>query len=316
MLKYAVIVLCCLASLLSYGRGEDDKPYLIVLGVAQDGGYPHAGCEKVCCTKARKKPANHRNVASVALVDPSQDKWWLFDATPDFPDQLHLFRQLTDAKFKYLPDGIFLTHAHIGHYTGLMHLGREVMGAKGVKVYVMPNMKSFLEQNGPWSQLVALHNIDLVPIEDNIGVAGRTVLNDVDSITVAPLSVPHRDEYSETVGFRITASGRKFLYIPDIDKWDKWGNNIVDEVAGVDYALLDGTFYKGDELPGRNMSEVPHPFVMETVKLFNESADKAIRGKIYFIHLNHTNPLLWDERKRSEVEKQGYHIAREGQLIR
>lgn len=315
MLKYAVVVMCCLVSLLSYGK-EDDKPYLIVLGVAQDGGYPHAGCEKVCCAKARKKPANHRNVASVALVDPVQHKWWLFDATPDFPDQLHLFRQLTGAKFKYLPDGIFLTHAHIGHYTGLMHLGREVMGAKGVKVYVMPNMKSFLEQNGPWSQLVALHNIELVPIEDNIGAAGRTVLNEDNSIVVAPVSVPHRDEYSETVGFRITANDRKFLYIPDIDKWDKWGKNIVDEVSGVDYALLDGTFYRGDELPGRNMSEVPHPFVMETMKLFNERADKAVREKIYFIHLNHTNPLLWDQGKRSEVERQAYNIAREGQLIR
>ena len=57
--------------------------------------------------------------------------------------------------------GIFLTHAHMGHYTGLMWLGKEVMGAAKVPVHAMPRMAAYLRSNGPWSQLVKLENIEL-----------------------------------------------------------------------------------------------------------------------------------------------------------
>ncbi len=314
MCKY-LLFLSCLFWTVKCNAQTESRPFIVVLGVAQDGGYPHAGCEKECCVKAHKMPTNGKYVASIALVDPLHEKWWLFDATPDFADQLHLFRSISDKRYNYLPDGIFLTHAHIGHYTGLMQLGREVMNTKGVKTYVMPAMLKFLKENGPWSQLVSLNNIELVPINSEGGNNGFVNLCKEHGIGVSPVIVPHRDEYSETVGFRIKAGGRTCLYIPDINKWGKWTHDIVEEVAAVDVALLDGTFYKGDELPGRNISEVPHPFVSETMQLFMQKSDDKTRAKVHFIHLNHTNPLLWDKRKQAEVEGRGFHLATQGQFF-
>lgn len=279
---------------------------MIVLGVAQDGGYPHIGCQKECCTRAWKNDSLARSVVSLALVDPSNKKWWLFEATPDITRQLHQFQQLTDSEYNFLPDGIFITHAHIGHYTGLMYLGKEAMNTKDVSVYVLPKMKSFLENNGPWSQLVNIHNIKITAL------TADSNFNLSDGISVIPFTVPHRDEYSETAGFRINAGERKYLFIPDIDKWQKWNKDIVEEVKQVDVAFLDGTFLSKDELPGRDLSSIPHPLVTETMELFSSQSEET-KKKIYFIHFNHTNPLMWDDDAAGQIS--GFNIAKQGMKL-
>lgn len=246
-----------------------------------------------------------RWVVCLALVDPATKKWWLFEATPDIKEQLHFFQTLTHGQYHFLPDGIFVTHAHIGHYTGLMELGREVMSTNNLPVYALPKMKTYLETNGPWSQLVSLHNIALQPLQAD------SPIRLTDKITVTAFTVPHRDEYSETAGFRINTGNKKYLFIPDINKWDKWDRSIVNEVKNVDIAFLDATFYDSNELPGRNMSTVPHPFVNETMQLFDKES-AATKAKVCFIHFNHTNPLLWDTTKQQEVEKAGFKFAKQG----
>lgn len=283
-------------------------PYIYILGTAQDGGYPHAGCEKKCCSKAWDNKELKRNVVSFALVSPADEKWWLFEATPDIKDQLHDFNQFTKGAYKYLPDGIFITHAHIGHYTGLMQLGREVMGAKNIPVYVLPQMKNYLETNGPWSQLVKLKNITL-------NALAKDALQELtNSVQVLAFTVPHRDEYSETAGFKIITPDKKYLFIPDIDKWSKWNKDIINEVKTVDVALLDATFYDSTELPNRAISEVPHPLVSETILLFKEE-DAGTRAKIHFIHFNHTNPLIWNDTSVHQLTKQGFNTAKQGQKL-
>jgi pyrroloquinoline quinone biosynthesis protein B len=294
--------------LLFTASANAQSPYILVLGTAQDGGYPHMGCSKKCCKKAWTNPSMKRNVVSLALVNPQTNQWWLFEATPDIKEQLHYFQTLTKGKYKYLPDGILITHAHIGHYTGLTQLGREVIGAKYVPVYVLPKMKNYLETNGPWSQLVNLHNISLQPLQD-----GSSIIP-ANGISIAAFTVPHRDEYSETAGFRINTSTKSYLFIPDINKWEKWNKRIIDEVKAVDIAFLDATFNDEKELPGKRMDEVPHPFVVETMKLF-ENTNRQIKGKIYFIHFNHTNPLLWDAIQQSEVNAAGYKLATQGMKL-
>lgn len=195
-------------------------------------------------------------------------------------------------------DGILLTHAHIGHYLGLAQLGREVMGAKNVRVYAMPRMREFLEKNGPWDQLVKLGNISLHAMQ------GEFALNE--RISVTALRVPHRDEYSETVGFIVKGPNRSILWLPDIDKWEKWDTPLESVLERVDIAYVDGTFHTADELPGRNMSEIPHPFIIETIQRLGNSLVKA---KIRFIHLNQSNPLLREKREgiviAAEGEKEG-----------
>jgi len=239
----------------------------------------------------------HR-VSAVGLVDPDADAHWLLDAGPDFPAQEHL-----------LPGrlaGVLPTHAHIGHYTGLVHLGREVMGASEVPVWVMPRMRAFLENNGPWDQLVRLGNVALKTLTDGVEVVLSPQLK------VTPVAVPHRDEYSETVGFVVQGPRRRVLYLPDIDKWDRWDRPIESLVRSVDRAWLDGTFYDGDELPGRDMSEIPHPFIVETMGRLSPMAP-VDRAKVHFLHLNHTNPALDPTSEATRrIEAAGHHVARQG----
>ena len=263
------------------------------------------GCEKECCNKAWKNDSLKRFVVSLALVDSQSKSWWLFEATPDIKEQLQLFKTLTKGEYSYLPSGIFITHAHIGHYTGLMQLGREVMNAKELPVYVLPKMKSYLENHGPWSQLVTLKNISLIKLStDSVQQLTR-------NIKLETFTVPHRDEYSETAGFKIVTEKNSCLFIPDIDKWQKWNKSIIEEVKKVNYAFLDATFNEITELKNRKVEEVPHPFVSETMELFkNES--KETKAKLQFIHFNHTNPVMWDKTAKQKVLEQGFKVAEQG----
>jgi pyrroloquinoline quinone biosynthesis protein B len=288
-----------------YCLAQNETPYVIVLGVAQDGGYPHLGCEKECCNRVWKNDSLKKNVVALALVDPNSKKWFLFEATPDINKQLQLFKTLTNGKYNYLPSGIFITHAHIGHYTGLMQLGREVFNTNQVPVYVLPKLKSFLESNGPWSQLVNLKNITLHKLNPD------SALHLSEKLKLEAFIVPHRDEYSETGGFKIMTGNSSYLFIPDIDKWQKWNRSIVDEVKKVDHAFVDATFYEIDEIKGRNISEVPHPFVSETISLFAKEKPE-VKSKLVFIHFNHTNRLIRDKSVKQTVTQQGFRIAEEG----
>lgn len=277
---------------------------MIVLGIAQDGGYPQMGCQRTCCVQAHEHDSLKQFVVSLALVDFENKKWWLFEATPDIKEQLHLFAEVTNHQFNFLPDGIFITHAHMGHYTGLLQFGREVMNTSAIPVYVLPQLKKFLETNGPWSQLVSLKNISI------IGLAEEKSVTLPGNISVAAFRVPHRDEFSETAGFKITTPSQRYLFIPDIDKWSKWDKNIVEEVKSVDIAFLDATFFSADELPNRNISEVPHPLVTETIELF-KSESLETKRKIHFIHFNHSSALLYSFMKQQEVKKLGFSLAKQ-----
>ncbi|MBB5634247.1 pyrroloquinoline quinone biosynthesis protein B [Pedobacter cryoconitis] len=279
-------------------------PSIIVLGNVQDGGSPHIGCTKNCCKDLFEHPDPARMVSSLGVIDPENKLNWLLDATPNLPFQLKALKKASGFTSKEVPDGIFITHAHIGHYAGLMYLGREALNAKQVPVYAMPKMKSFLENNGPWSQLVSLANISIRPLENE----KTNVLSS--NIKITPFKVPHRDEFSETVGYLIAGPHKKALFIPDIDKWSKWNKNIVDEIKKADYAFIDATFYDAAEMNNRPIAEIPHPLVVESMELFKNLSPQD-KDKIYFIHLNHTNPLLNTESGQTKtVLKNGFHIAR------
>lgn len=284
-----------------------EGPYVVVLGIAQDAGVPQADCRKTCCAEAWRDPQKRQRVACLGIVDPRSGQRWLIDATPDFKHQLWQLNQLAGAPDASPVDGIFLTHAHIGHYTGLMQLGHEVIGARGVPVYAMPRMLAFLSNDGPWDQLVRYGNIQLMPLLEDIGLQ----LND--RITVTPIQVPHRDEYSETVGYRISGPRQSVLFIPDIDKWEKWQTPVEEQIARVDAAFLDGTFFSSGEVGGRDMSEFPHPFIRESMQRFAVLPETE-RQKIVFIHLNHSNPaLVKNSIARAQIEQAGHRVAQQGE---
>jgi pyrroloquinoline quinone biosynthesis protein B len=248
---------------------------IVVLGVTQDAGIPHLGCTQALCTSIREGRRRAERVASLGVTNRATGRAYLFDATPDFVSQVS---DLTGGR---PPDGIFLTHAHIGHYTGLMYLGRESMDAKGVPVYATDRMRTFLRDNGPWSQLVARKNVDLRSMTPDAAVDLG------DGLRVTPLLVPHRDEFTDTVGYLIATPTRKALFIPDIDQWQKWPRDIRALANQVDLAFLDGTFASADEIPGRSTADIPHPLMPATRDLL-----RGTRAALWFIHVNHTNREL------------------------
>lgn len=278
-------------------------PFVMVLGVAQDAGHPQAGTPP----GAAWAPERQRSAACLAVIEPDSGRRYLFEATPDFREQLHALDLVASRSDRPGLDAIFVTHGHIGHYAGLMHLGREAMGAKGVPVYARPRMLRFLKNNGPWSLLVKLGNIGLrkMPTEPKGVSLGR--------LFVQAFEVPHRDEFTETVGYIIRGPTRSVAFLPDIDKWETWGEGRLRKLVDrVDRAYIDGTFYADGEIPGRAMAEIPHPFIAESLARMAKWPT-SVRKKVRFIHLNRTNPALWPGPARQRIRRSGADVAEPGE---
>lgn len=301
-IKRLLLIIC--VTLPTFAKAKSDSAYLYILGVAQDAGYPQAGCYQPHCMPGWENKTLQRGATSIALIDPVAKSKLLFEATPNLPQQLYNLEQEAPSS-QYTFEGVFLTHAHIGHYAGLMFFGHEAMGSNNIPVYAMPKMAEYLAKNGPWSQLVDYGNISLRGLQHNQAL-------DVNGITITPFLVPHRDEFSETVGYLIEGPSKTAVFIPDINKWSVWDTDIAELITQVDYALLDATFFDDGELPGRDMSKVPHPLVTETMQRLGALSTEQ-RGKVWFIHMNHTNPLLdADSQASKRVRAAGFNITSEG----
>jgi pyrroloquinoline quinone biosynthesis protein B len=258
----------------------------VVVGIAQDGGVPHVGCSCVRCEKAATEGRIH--VACLALTDGMRT--YFLDATPDLPAQLRMMGVSR-------PDGIFLTHAHMGHVTGLLYLGREALGTSDVAIHATDAMHAYLRANAPWSDLEEQGRVQLLPNDDV----------DLGGIVVSAFPVPHRDEHADTVGYVIEGPRASVMFLPDIDSWDAWPVDVRAAVECVEVAFLDATFYSDDEVTGRDPSEIPHPRVTDTMARLDGLADR-----VRLIHLNHTNPLLTDD---TPAREKGFRVAREGERI-
>ena len=285
---------------------NSQSEYIYILGNTQDAGLPHIGCEHKFCEDNFDTYEDYF-ITSIAVVNSDLKKYILFEATPDISYQLNYLKNNIFNEF-LLPESIYITHAHIGHYTGLMYFGREALGSKNLLVKVLPKMSKFLQTNGPWSQLVDINNIQIQ--DTSFGESNKELTN----ISVTPIKVPHRDEYSETAGYIIQGKNKKALFIPDIDKWEKWNKKLIKLAEEFDYLLLDATFYDSKEI-NRDLREIPHPLVTETMILLDTLSPDTKR-KVYFIHMNHTNLMLDANSDLSKlVESKGFNIARLGQKL-
>jgi pyrroloquinoline quinone biosynthesis protein B len=277
----------------------------LVLGSIQDGGLPQAGCWTERCDRARLDP---RYVASLAIVEEVSGRAWLVDASPDLIRQMDLipgdaFRRRASARRPF--EGILLTHAHMGHYLGLALLGREALAIEPTPCFCTERMARFLSTNGPWDLMVREGRLDLRVLQPDRPVSLASGLD------VTALAVPHREEYSDTVGFVFQGARASLLYLPDINGWDEWDRDIAEVVAGVDVAMVDSSFYSMDELPGRDQSEVPHPLVVDTMRRLGPLTGEH---RIVLTHLNNSNPLLDEEGPEREFAlAAGFEVARAGQ---
>jgi pyrroloquinoline quinone biosynthesis protein B len=278
---------------------------VVILGTAQDAGLPHLGCRGDRCLRAVADPSLRKRVASIGIRAGGirgGDSLFLVDATPDTVSQITDLQRGLDRGRKPL-DGIFLTHAHIGHYLGLAFLGKESIAADRVPVYCTESMVDYLSKNGPWSLLVSSEHIVLRPIPAKLQLA--------DNLEIEVLDVPHRDEFTDTIGFIFTGPKKSLLYIPDIDRWDELVPSIEKLAERVDVLLLDGSFWDpGRELSARDPSKIPHPPMPETMRRLGSFAGTR---RIFFTHLNHTNPA-WDKdsSERAKIEEAGFGIIEDG----
>ncbi|WP_257350957.1 MBL fold metallo-hydrolase [Pseudalkalibacillus decolorationis] len=282
------------------------KVIVKVLGTAQDGGVPHPNCSCEHCQLSDHRPELRRLASSLAIILPDLKKWHLVDATPDMREQLTFLKRSHPELG--LMDSVLLTHAHIGHYTGLMFLGKEVISTKHLPVYAGQEMQDFLASHAPWKQLVDLQNINLESIwPDEVLVLDNAV-------KVTPLQVPHRNEYAKTFGFVISGKVKKLLYIPDIDRWEQWDRDLQEISSSVDYCLVDGTFFSEQELTdaGRDYKHIPHPLMSTTMDLLANLVQNS-KTKVYFTHFNHTNPAVNpDSDVTAMIRSKGFEIAEEG----
>ena len=152
---------------------NSQSEYIYILGNTQDAGLPHIGCQHPFC-EDNFDVYEEYYTTSIAVVNSDLKKYILFEATPDITFQLNNLKKNIFHEF-LLPESIYITHAHMGHYTGLMYFGREALGSKDLLVRVLPRMSKFLQNNGPWSQLVDINNIKIKEI--NFGLSTNELSN-------------------------------------------------------------------------------------------------------------------------------------------
>ncbi len=262
-----------------------------VLGIAQDAGVPHVGCS---CTRCNRQRSGPLRVACLGLLGAS-GRTYLIDATPDFNAQT--------AALPAFPSGIALTHAHMGHYTGLVYLGREGASASRTPVYCTPAMWTFLRRNEPWKSLGRDGYVEYQKHE----VGERFELEP--GLELESVEVPHRNEHADTVAYLVHGPQNTLLYLPDIDRWELDLPALLDRC---DTALLDGSFFSKDELGSRSVEVVPHPPIEETLALLGPEHARKVR----FTHLNHSNPtLVAGSAEWNRVQSTGARIAQEGERL-
>jgi len=280
-------------------KQADSHVMVKVLGTAQDGGFPQMACYCENCRAARKNPDLARKVVALGLLNFRTGKSFLFEATPDAARQVELIHAV-DPKFKKTRgnpvDGIFITHADIGHYAGLVQFRPEVTTIRNLPVYCTEIMAGFLSENEPWRFMVKHNIITLVPVEFE-----QSIELD-DGISFRAIKVPH-DKHSDMAGFMIRGPNKSLLFIPDIDQWEERFRGIV---ASADYAVVDGTFFSE-----RKGSKI-HPLITKSMAFFKDIAE-AKKTRIIFIHFNHNSRLLsGDKSVRENIEAKGFYVADDG----
>ena len=249
---------------------------ITLLGIAQDGGRPQPGCIRPCCENLSSE--DHRSPVSIS-IQTEGGKTLLVEATRDLGRQLRFIGNPS-------VDHLFLTHAHLGHVDGLGLFGRETMSARNIQLHCSPSMQSLVETTPAWNQL----------LKQNVFQFASFPRIEIDDVAVEFHQVPHRDELSDTHAIVVRGENKSILFLSDHDTWketlDAHGRKTIREFLAklnVDIALLDGTFWSGDELQGRDMNVVPHPTVEESLQQLGMKLKED--PQIVFFHLNHTNPL-------------------------
>ena len=206
-----------------------------------------------------------------------------------------------------------LTHAHLGHVDGLGLFGREAIAARDIELHVSDDMYHLIDRTPQWNLMVQQGVFNIRTF-----TAGDVVFSQGD-LSIEAVRVPHRAELSDMHAFILRGPSKSLLFLTDHDTWKETltvhNCSTIRELLNklnVDIAFIDGTFWSEDELAGRNQATVPHPPVLQTLKMLGNK--KQGDPDIIFTHLNHTNPLYnRNSEQYAEVERLGWSVAHQGQ---
>ena len=280
---------------------------LTLLGIAQDGGVPHAGCACSHCMAAHRDHQLRRHPVACGVLG-ADGSMHLIEASRSLPDQMRLWAETVGRGGVARPDSVSLTHVHLGHVDGLGQFGKEVMGVSNLPLYASSSVIAEMEKREVMEPFSPSEVSPMQGFEPSEGCGFELFF----------VPVPHRDEFADTHAILIRGPSRSALFLPDHDKWDATlaehgAETIRGWLAeiGADLALIDGSFWDSGELPGRDMSEIPHPTVSESLLRLGVRSEGD--PEIHFIHLNHSNPLLNQEKEYDELTGMGWGVGWQGQ---
>lgn len=290
---------------------------VIVLGSAQDGGFPQWDCNCVNCQLSRSGELRFRLRSSLALED-DLGNIIILDASPDLKHQVDVIGSSRQRIGRICSDrvspidAILITHAHWGHVMGLLEFSA---GASfEVPVYCSPSVSSIIYASPVFRSLIDGDFIRIMEFKDNIPLEIVNYRGQKTYFKLEAFKVPHREDFTDTYGFKIFHKSSSITYIPDIKVLDE---EIIRKIDDTDFLFFEGTFYWDDELwrvskIKRTSKELGHIPIVESLLILREL---EIDMK-YYIHLNHTNPVLRsgsDERR--SVEDAGIKIVDDGLVI-
>jgi pyrroloquinoline quinone biosynthesis protein B len=286
-----------------------------ILGTAQDGGIPQAGCSCRRCLDAHRDLKLRKYPVSLGILGVDGTKH-IIEITKNLSEQLVIWTP--DKNELFIPETVSITHLHLGHVEGIGQLGKPVMGLREVDVYLSPKNKDVFDNRS---------DIVLMEDEGNIRTHSKNFYHPFEpkdgcGFSLQFIPIPHRSELGDNAAIIIKAEGKSILFMPDQDSWGETldyhsKENIRDflKMFDIDEALIDGTFWSMDELPRRDISKIPHPTIQETIQLLGRKREGD--PEISFLHLNHSNPVndLGSE-QRKVVEENGWKISEIGDVLK
>lgn len=290
-----------------------------ILGSAAGGGFPQWNCRCPTCEAARGGVEARPRAQSSIAVRGAEGPWLLANASPDLRQQLEGIPAGRADGVRAAPvAGVLLTDAEIDHTAGLLLL-RE--SSAPLRVYGSAEVRHALTAGYPVLPVLAgycgVDWRDLEPGGGAVAVDGSSL--EVESFPAGgdpPLYLAGTGAGVEATGlvFRDRSGGGVLTYAPGLARLD---DDVLDRLAASDVVLVDGTFWRDDELARLGISQRTAG-QMGHVPLSGPGGSLGVlagleRPRVILVHINNTNPVLLERSpERAAVLRAGVEIGEDG----
>jgi len=286
-----------------------------VLGSAAGGGVPQWNCNCRNCRAARSPRFSRlRRTQSSIAVAAGDQRWVLFNASPDLPSQIASFPPLAPLGRTLRGtaiEAVVLTDGEMDHVAGLLSLREN----KSLRLVCTRAVRELLTRNFPL--LPALQNYCRVRVAGFPIRIGSLRISALDVSAKAPPYAARAKRRGRVCGLKIESATRRLAYFPGLPAITPAVEKFV---AGCDCLLVDGTFWSEREMisPGlsrRTAADMGHVPISGPRGSLAWLQWLTVPRKIY-IHINNTNPILRENsRERRAVESAGVEVAGDGMEI-